>query len=117
MTKGAGKQTSLFRYHPPLPELGTPVQEKPVPETGFRNQDTVNSRFASFWYYLRPFLMKLGYARVSTSEQVLDLQLDALRQTGCEQVFTDTVSGVQPHKPSWEHLLAYARPGDTVVIW
>lgn len=61
--------------------------------------------------------MKLGYARVSTSEQVLDLQLDALHQTGCEQVFTDTVPGVQAHKPSWEQLLAYARPGDTVVIW
>jgi DNA invertase Pin-like site-specific DNA recombinase len=61
--------------------------------------------------------MKLGYARVSTHEQVLDLQLDALRQTGCEQVFTDTVSGVQAHKPSWEQLLTYARPSDTVVIW
>ena len=33
--------------------------------------------------------MKLGYARVSTSEQVLDLQLDALRQAGCEHLFTD----------------------------
>jgi DNA invertase Pin-like site-specific DNA recombinase len=61
--------------------------------------------------------MKLGYARVSTSEQVLDLQLDALRQAGCEQVFTDTVSGIKAHKPSWEQLLAYARPGDTIVIW
>ncbi|WP_324680488.1 recombinase family protein [Hymenobacter sp. GOD-10R] len=61
--------------------------------------------------------MKLGYARVSTSEQVLDLQLDALRQAGCEHLFTDTVSGVQAHKPNWERLLAYARPGDTLVIW
>ncbi len=62
-------------------------------------------------------MKKLGYARVSTQEQVLDLQLDALRQAGCDDVFTDTVSGVQAHKPNWEKLLAYARPGDTVVIW
>ena len=61
--------------------------------------------------------MKLGYARVSTSEQVLALQLDALRQAGCEHLFTDTVSGMQAHKPSWEQLLAYARPNDTIVIW
>ena len=62
-------------------------------------------------------MKKLGYARVSTSEQVLDLQLDALRQAGCDDLFTDTVSGVQAHKPNWEKLLAHARPGDTVVIW
>ena len=48
---------------------------------------------------------------------MLDLQLDALRQAGCDDVYTDTVSGVQAHKPNWEKLLAYARPGDTVVIW
>jgi DNA invertase Pin-like site-specific DNA recombinase len=62
-------------------------------------------------------MKKLGYARVSTQEQVLDLQLDALRQAGCDDVFTDTVSGVQAHKPNWKKLLAYARSGDTVVIW
>lgn len=63
------------------------------------------------------FSMKLGYARVSTSEQVLDLQLDALRQAGCEQLFTDTISGVKTQRPGWEQLLAYARPGDAVVVW
>ena len=62
-------------------------------------------------------MKKLGYARVSTQEQVLDLQLDTLRQAGCDDVYTDTVSGVQAHKPNWEKLLAYARPGDTLVIW
>ena len=44
-----------FRYHPPLPEIGTPVQEKTVPETDFRNQGTVNSFFASFRYHLPAF--------------------------------------------------------------
>ena len=61
--------------------------------------------------------MKIGYAPVSTSEQVLDLQLDALRQAGYDDLFTDTVSGMKAHKPNWEKLLAYARAGDTVVIW
>ncbi|WP_210114273.1 recombinase family protein [Hymenobacter aquaticus] len=85
-----------------ISEIGTLVREKPVPEAGFRNQDTVNSHFASFRYHLHPFWMKLGHARVSTSEQVLDLQLDALRQAGCELVFTDTGAGVQAHKLSRE---------------
>jgi DNA invertase Pin-like site-specific DNA recombinase len=62
-------------------------------------------------------MKKLGYARVSTQEQVLDLQLDALRHAGCDDLYTDTVSGVQAHKPNWEKLLAYARAGDTIVIW
>ena len=51
--------------------------------------------------------MKLGYARVRTSEQVFELQLDALQVAGCQQA----------HKPSWGQLLAYARSGDTPVIW
>ena len=48
---------------------------------------------------------------------MLDLQLYALRHAGCDDIYTDTVSGLQAHKPNWEKLLAYARPGDTVVVW
>lgn len=80
---GAGRlsqKTPLFRYYQVLPEIRRLTPRTAVPETGFRNQGTVNSRFASFRYQLPPFAMKkLGYARVSTSEQVLALQLDALR--------------------------------------
>lgn len=61
--------------------------------------------------------MKIGYARVSTFEQNLDLQLDALEKEDCSQVFTDKVSGVKAVKPELEKLLKYARPGDTIVIW
>jgi DNA invertase Pin-like site-specific DNA recombinase len=61
--------------------------------------------------------MKLGYARVSTLEQHLHLQVDALKADGCQQLFTDKVSGVKAHKPNWEKLLAYARQGDTIVVW
>ncbi len=61
--------------------------------------------------------MKIGYARVSTQEQILDLQLDALKKAGCEKIFTDKVSGIKVHKPEFEKLLLYAREGDTIVIW
>jgi DNA invertase Pin-like site-specific DNA recombinase len=62
-------------------------------------------------------MIKLGYARVSTQEQNLDLQLDALEKEGCKTVFTDKVSGVKASKPNFEKLMEYARPGDTIVIW
>jgi DNA invertase Pin-like site-specific DNA recombinase len=62
-------------------------------------------------------MIKLGYARVSTQEQNLDLQLDALEKEGCQRLFTDKVSGVKSSKPNFEKLMAYARPGDTVVVW
>jgi DNA invertase Pin-like site-specific DNA recombinase len=59
---------------------------------------------------------KIGYARVSTPDQKLDAQLDALQQVGCIQIFSDQVSGTAAVRPGWEHLLAYLRPGDTVVV-
>lgn len=62
-------------------------------------------------------MVKLGYARVSTQEQNLDLQLDALNAEGCKQIFTDKVSGVKSVKVEFEKLLAYARSGDTIVVW
>lgn len=62
-------------------------------------------------------MVKLGYARVSTFEQNLDLQLDALNAEGCKQIFTDKVSGVKSIKVEFEKLLAYARSGDTIVVW
>ena len=62
-------------------------------------------------------MVKLGYARVSTLEQNLDLQLDALKAEGCKQIFTDKVSGVKSVKVEFEKLLAYARPDDTIVVW
>lgn len=59
----------------------------------------------------------IGYARVSRSDQVLDRQLDALREAGCDRVFDDHgVSGAQASRPGLDAMLAYARPGDTIVI-
>lgn len=59
----------------------------------------------------------LGYARVSTLEQKPELQLDALREVGCERVWTDYVSGTRKDRPELAALLGYAREGDTLVVW
>ena len=58
----------------------------------------------------------IGYARVSTASQNLDAQMDALQQVGCTRIFTDKNSGAKSSRPGWEELLAYIRPGDTLVI-
>ena len=61
--------------------------------------------------------MNVGYARVSTGEQKLDLQLDALKQVGCEKIFTDEISGATSKRPGLDEALEYVRPGDTLVVW
>jgi len=61
--------------------------------------------------------MLIGYARVSTEDQKLDLQHDALRTSGCDRIFDETASGASSRLPAREELLAYARQGDTVLIW
>ena len=61
--------------------------------------------------------MLVGYARVSTAEQTLALQEDALRAAGCERLFTDTISGAKAERPGLGQALAYLRPGDVLVVW
>lgn len=61
--------------------------------------------------------MLVGYARVSTSDQRLDLQLDALCEAGCERTFTDEASGAKTERPGLTDALAFARTGDTLVVW
>ncbi len=61
--------------------------------------------------------MLIGYARVSTLDQNLDLQLDALRAAGCEKIFTDAASGALKDRPGLQEAIAYARKGDTLVAW
>lgn len=60
--------------------------------------------------------MLVGYARVSTAEQNLDLQTDALNQAGCTKIFTDTVSG-RAEKPGLTEALNYMREGDVLTVW
>jgi DNA invertase Pin-like site-specific DNA recombinase len=61
--------------------------------------------------------MRIGYARVSTSDQNLNLQKDALRAVGCERLFTDIVSGARVERPGLSEALSECRPGDTLVVW
>ena len=56
--------------------------------------------------------MLIGYARVSTSDQTLDLQKDALEKTGCERIFTDTASGAKQERMGLEEALSHLREGD-----
>ena len=57
-----------------------------------------------------------GYARVSTVDQNLDTQLNALHKIGCEQIFQDKITGLSTNRPALDDLLAQLRPGDTVVV-
>jgi DNA invertase Pin-like site-specific DNA recombinase len=61
--------------------------------------------------------MLIGYARVSTSDQTLDLQKDALQKAGCERIFTVTASGSKSERIGLDEALSYVRPGDTLVVW
>lgn len=61
--------------------------------------------------------MKVGYARVSTEDQHLYMQEDALKSAGCEEIFTDIASGAKSQRPGLDKALNYVREGDTLVVW
>jgi DNA invertase Pin-like site-specific DNA recombinase len=61
--------------------------------------------------------MLIGYARVSTQDQTLNLQQDALEKAGCIKIYTDTASGAKAERKGLEEALNYVRAGDTLVVW
>jgi DNA invertase Pin-like site-specific DNA recombinase len=61
--------------------------------------------------------MLIGYARVSTQDQTLNLQQDAMLKADCSKIFTDTASGVKAERKGLDEALNYIRKGDTLVVW
>ena len=61
--------------------------------------------------------MLIGYARVSTHDQTLNLQQDALKNAGCTKIFTDVISGAKTERKGLAEALEYVRAGDTLVVW
>ena len=61
--------------------------------------------------------MKIGYARVSTKDQNLDLQIDALKKAGCERIYEEVISGAKSDRPILNDLLANLRENDVLIIW
>ena len=61
--------------------------------------------------------MLIGYARVSTADQTLNLQLDAFKNIGCTKIYTDTESGAKQERKGLDEAISYARGGDTLVVW
>src|ERR1700710_1512757 len=61
--------------------------------------------------------MKIGYARVSTDEQNLALQLDALKGAGCDTIYEDRLSGAVVQRPGLDQALAACAAGDVLIVW
>lgn len=61
--------------------------------------------------------MKIGYARISTADQNLDLQADALKAAGCEKIFQDIASGAKDERRGLAEAVEYARAGDILTVW
>jgi DNA invertase Pin-like site-specific DNA recombinase len=66
----------------------------------------------------RNYPLKIGYARVSTDVQRMDLQMDALKQAGCDQIFADQgISGASTERPGLQQAMDMLQKGDTLVVW
>jgi DNA invertase Pin-like site-specific DNA recombinase len=61
--------------------------------------------------------MNIGYARVSTQDQNLDLQLDALKKQGCEKIYQEQISASIEERPVLKEMISNLRQGDTVIVW
>lgn len=80
------------------------------------SQNVVSQIYVS---YIRKtnVIMNIGYARVSTQDQNLNLQVDALQKVGCEILFQEKISGKSKERPELDKMFGKLRKGDTVVVW
>ena len=97
----------------PLKTFG-PVSSASVPKTRLTNQRAISCLCVEFVTLLAA--MKIGYCRVSTSDQSTEPQEDELRRAGCEKIFRDVASGARASRPGLDELLAHARKGDLIVV-
>ncbi|WP_294244829.1 recombinase family protein, partial [uncultured Chryseobacterium sp.] len=61
--------------------------------------------------------MKIGYARVSTRDQNLDLQIEALEKAGCEKIYQEKISGTTKNRPELDKMIEQFREGDELYVW
>ncbi|MEN5058881.1 recombinase family protein [Sphingobacterium kitahiroshimense] len=61
--------------------------------------------------------MKIGYARVSTKDQNLDLQIEALENAGCERIYKEKISGSTKNRPELDKMIHQFREGDELIVW
>jgi DNA invertase Pin-like site-specific DNA recombinase len=102
------KKKNLKTYHPVYPTpRGRPGGRKNLPaKAGVRSDGETPIKG-----------MSIGYARVSTVDQNLALQRDALTEAGCGKIFTEQVSGAVAERPALHDALEFARSGDTLIVW
>lgn len=62
-------------------------------------------------------MVKIGYARVSTKDQNLDLQIKALKDAGCDKIYTEKISGRKTYRPIWGKLMRRLQSGDVLIVW
>lgn len=61
--------------------------------------------------------MKIGYARVSTKDQSLNLQKDALEKAGCKKIYSEQISGTKTDRANLDEMIEHVRQGDVIVVW
>jgi DNA invertase Pin-like site-specific DNA recombinase len=61
--------------------------------------------------------MKIGYARVSTKEQNLSMQIDALEKEGCKRIFQEKIGGAKADRPQLRKMIEQLREGDVIITW
>jgi len=61
--------------------------------------------------------MKIGYARVSTKDQSLNLQKDALKKAGCQKIYSEQISGAKTDRANLDEMIEHVRQGDIIVVW
>src|SRR5271157_4780043 len=87
-------------------------RRRPVPANGARARSTPSDAG-----HITSKPMLIGYARVSTVDQNLALQRDALTEAGCAKIFTEQMSGAVTDRPALHDALEFARSGDTLIVW